>query len=313
MTAFEYDALWNKAKVFVDRALVARDDGRGDEYHLWAALALELLGKASLARVHPSLIADPAHFPSMLAAVGRQQTPDVRSITARTLFSRLAVVVEDFDDRMQRECNDIAERRNADLHSGDSPLVGLDDRAWVPTYWRIVNVLVTDQGRTLAELLGDDEASRIDEVIRNHAEVTRQTVLARIARRSAAINARYGTATPERLEALQRAAARPLPARFSAEADAFEDGTCPACQMKGWLFGALDREDLIDVGEEIDPEWGSMTRQVLEITYSTERFLCSECGLVLDGHEELAIAGMRAEFVQEEEHEPEYEPEYGND
>jgi hypothetical protein len=313
MTAFEYGALWNKAKVFIDRALVARDDGRGEEYHLWAALALELLGKASLSHVHPALIADPTHFPSMLAAVGRQQTADVKSITARTLFSRLRDVVDAFDDRMQRESNGMAERRNADLHSGESPLIGLEDRVWVPAYWRIVKVLVTHQGRTLADLLGGEEAARIDEVVRNNAEVTRQTVLARIARRSVAIDLRYGVATPERAEAAQRAAARPLPVRFGEESGAFEDGECPACHMKGWLFGTLDHEDLVEVDEGADPEWGPMSREVVEITYSTERFLCSECGLVLDGHEELEIAGMPSEFVHEEEHEPDYEPEYGND
>ena len=41
-----------------------------DEYQLWASLALELLGKAALARIHPSLIADPNHQISLFAASG---------------------------------------------------------------------------------------------------------------------------------------------------------------------------------------------------------------------------------------------------
>ncbi|HEX2211799.1 MAG TPA: hypothetical protein VHG93_29195 [Longimicrobium sp.] len=313
MTALEYDALWNKGKVFIDRALVARDDGRTDEYHLWAAVALELLGKASLARVHPSLVADPTHFPSMLAAVGHQQAADVKSVTARTLFSRLGSVVPGFDDRMQRECNTIAERRNAELHSGESPLTGISERAWVPFYWRVVNVLLAQQGRTFEELVGDEEAPRIREILRSAAELTRQTVLARIARRAAAISERYPADGREIREAIRRAAARPLPTKYQGDADAFEEVGCPACNMKGWLFGAVEHEEIREVEVDADPEWGPMMAEILEVTYSSERFLCSECGLTLDGHEELRFAGLPSEFVQEEEHEPDYEPEYGND
>ncbi len=313
MTAFDYDALWNKAKIFVDRALAARDDGRADEYHLWAAVALELLGKASLAQVHPALVADPTHFPSMLAAVGQKKTPDVKSITARTLFDRLTHVVPGFDTRMQIDSNNMAARRNAELHSGETSLIGLDDRVWVPTFWRIVSVLLAHQIRTFEDFLGAQEAPRVAEVLRNGTELTRQTVLARIARRAAAVDARYGVATPERTAAESRAAARALPTRFNGEADAFDDAVCPACQMKGWLFGAVDYEEVVEVDDGADPDWGPLSREIVEITYSTERFVCSECSLTLDGHDEIAIAGLSDSFVQEEEHEPDYEPEYGNE
>lgn len=55
---FDHDALWTKAKLFLNRAM--DDDPRSfDERALWAALALELLAKAALARVSPLLIAEP--------------------------------------------------------------------------------------------------------------------------------------------------------------------------------------------------------------------------------------------------------------
>lgn len=313
MNAFEASALWNKAKVFIDRALIARDNGRADEYHLWAAIAVELLGKASLAHVHPSLVADPTHFPSMLAAVGRQQSPDVKSITAKTLFSRLGSVVSGFDGRMQRECSTMAERRNAELHSGETPLTGVDERTWVPSLWRIVDMLIAQQSRALADFIGDEEAQRVREILRSAAELTRQTVLARIARRTAEMRERFVPGSTEWAEVEQRANARSLPARFHDAADAFEDAPCPACGMKGWLFGALEREEYLEIDGEVDPEWGRLPREVLEVTYSSERYVCSECGLILDGRDELAIADLQPEFVQEEEHEPDYEPDYGND
>jgi hypothetical protein len=83
--------------------------------------------------------------------------------------------------------------------------------------------------------------------------------------------------------------------------------------MKGWIFGARQREDLFEVDAGEDPEWGPIAYEIVNVTYSGERFACSECALVLDGHEELAIANLPAEFEQQEEHEPDYEPDYGND
>jgi len=53
--AVDHESLWQKSKVLMDRALEARDQLRDDDYQLWAALHLEVLGKARLARLHPSL------------------------------------------------------------------------------------------------------------------------------------------------------------------------------------------------------------------------------------------------------------------
>jgi hypothetical protein len=104
MPAFDYLSLWNKSKLFVDRATRARDNGDDLEYHLWAAIAIEVLGKAALAQVHPTLVADPSHFQSLLTAAGRPTGANHKSVTAKTVFERLRAVVPGFDERREREC-----------------------------------------------------------------------------------------------------------------------------------------------------------------------------------------------------------------
>lgn len=136
MTAFDCETLWSKSRVFIDRALVARDAHDDLGFHLWAAIALELLAKAALAAIHPALIADPSHFKSLLSACGRPAGTSYRTVTAKTVFERLRTISNKFDERMMRECMVMADRRNAELHSGESPLVGLDQRGWVPPMWR---------------------------------------------------------------------------------------------------------------------------------------------------------------------------------
>ena len=63
--ALERDALYAKSQVYIRRGLRAQGEKDTEEYQLWASLALELLGKAALAKVHPALVADPTHYQSL--------------------------------------------------------------------------------------------------------------------------------------------------------------------------------------------------------------------------------------------------------
>lgn len=312
MTAFNHDSLWNKSKIFVDRAIRARDNDDSTDFHLWAAIALELLGKAALSAIHPTLVADPNDIESLLSAAGRATGTNRRSITAKTLFDRLNKVVPEFEERLKRECMLMANRRNAELHSGESPIDGLDPRAWVPSFWRAADVLLRHQGKTLADWLGTDEATRVGAVLEDAAELTRQTVAARIERRRNDFNTRYPPDSPERQLEELRAASRPIPPRLLTAADAFEDTPCPSCGTRGWLFGSVGDEEYVEVEYE-DGEWGPMTVQILKTRYDVEEFHCPECGLRLEGRDEIAIADLPPDFEREEEQEPDYEPEYGNE
>ena len=51
------DALWNKAKIYIERAFTGDRDN--ELFPFFAAIGLEFLARAALARVHPSLLADP--------------------------------------------------------------------------------------------------------------------------------------------------------------------------------------------------------------------------------------------------------------
>lgn len=314
MRAFEPAALWNKSKVFIDRALRARDEGDEAEFHLWAAISLEVLGKAALANVHPCLVADPQHFHSLLAAAGGPIAQvNVKSIPAKTVFERLTTVVTDFDKAMENTAMLMANRRNAELHSGETPTAGLDPRSWVPQFWRMTRVLITAQSRQLSDWLGQEEAERIEQVIQDVAELRRQTVLARIDRRRLDYAEHTPPGTPDYTLAKARAEARPLPPRLLASADAFEDHVCPACGLKAWLLGSLREEHILEVEHEADPEWAPLYQEWIELIYDVEEFRCPECGLALEGRDEIHYAGLPATFTREDEREPDYEPEYGND
>ena len=132
MATFERDALFAKSIVFIKRALAHRDGNRQDEFQLWAALALELLGKSTLAAIHPALIADPGNVASMFAACGRPISTTAKTIPAKTVFARLRHLDKKFDDKTETFCNAIAMRRNAELHSGEAAVRSFSSRRMAP-------------------------------------------------------------------------------------------------------------------------------------------------------------------------------------
>ena len=83
--ALSHEALYNKSKLYIKRGLQAKHNKNGEEYQLWASLALELLAKFSLSSIHPSLIADPTHQNSIFAACCVKSSSDIKTIPAKTL------------------------------------------------------------------------------------------------------------------------------------------------------------------------------------------------------------------------------------
>ena len=215
MTTFSADALWNKSRVFIERAIQARDNDDIAEFHLWASISIELLGKSALAAIHPTLIADPTQENSMLAACGVLEPPVKRTIQANTVYKRLhALDPRLFSPTIKDTCDKMADLRNAELHSGESPFQDLNHGSLSPKLWMASEVILTLRNKTLEDWVGDDEAARIRTVIADASQLLRQVVASRVARRASEFISRFGIHEEERLEVLRRAAARP--ARHSA-------------------------------------------------------------------------------------------------
>ncbi len=90
LTAISKEGLLGKSRVYVQRAFRAKQAKALDEYQLWLSLALELLGKAALANIHPSLIVDPQHAKSLFAASGIAVSSDIKTIGRARSMNALA-------------------------------------------------------------------------------------------------------------------------------------------------------------------------------------------------------------------------------
>jgi hypothetical protein len=313
MTTFSYDSLYNKSKLFIQRAIVYRHERDYDNFQLWAALSLELLGKAALAKIHPSLIADPNNIDSMFAACGHPISTKAKTIQARTVFERLKHVSKAFSSQAEKFCFEISERRNSELHSGELPFTGMVQDSWVISYWKVCKIILEAQSKDFNDWLGREEAKDVEDIISKRTTALKQTVLARINKCRKEINAKFPN--KEELKEMRKKGAIFFPSTFmplfgTSTGDTLTGYFCPSCACLGALSGELWNEETIQTE---DNEFDQYLITVVLKTYTSLAFRCKVCGLKLDGLDEIKFAGIDEEFSEESEREPDYEPDYGND
>ena len=312
MTAFDHEPLWNKSKIFIERGLRERHAGEFGSFHLWAAISLEVLGKAALAKIHPSLVADPTSQESMFAACGLVLGTKRKSIQAKTVFERLGRISKDFDKVAHDFCEQLTHDRNAELHSGELPFATSRPERWVPQFWKVAKVILEAQSRTLTDWVGAEEAELAQEVIDQAITVLEQTVRGRIRKNQEEFNKKYPLGSRERsmVEAQHKGGGLVLWRDFAPHyGDETVPSLCPACGCDGLLNGTETYEEVVDQVQDAE-YWND----IVEVTYSPEAFRCRACGLKLDGQEELHVAEMPSEFRQRKVRQTEFDDDaYGND
>lgn len=304
---FDYQALWNKALLFINRALDPSIDF--DEQGMWAANALELLGKAALAKRHPSLIADPlvggGKSTMLTAGVGGDDWSDFVSIGAKTVYERCGVIAPGFNIA---DAVKIAGNRNAYVHAGGPLCSTLNPEAWWRRYWPLVGVLLAAQDRALEDFVGTDNLAAVETSITNAQKHTAALVAVKVARAkdiAARSDARSLTATALAEVAKRTSAVSMLYTEFE---------RCPACNEVGEVGSdyELTVVEHTDGGMDQDGDWfpGETRYEVL-----AESFVCKKCGLVLQSPEEITAAGVSETFEVIETDDDDFygEPDYGND
>jgi hypothetical protein len=308
--ALHVEALYAKSQVYIVKGLRAKASGDLEEYQLWASLALELLAKSSLSSIHPALVADPSHYQSLFAACGHQISADIKTITAKTLFPRLGHVSRRFDVRVQGFCEQLSLRRNAEIHSGESPFSGMKAEAWEKKYWHAVEVILEIQHKGLELWLGAEDSKAPKQILSDAKAAIQMAVQTRIAHTRDDFQAAHKNPVEKTNFILENECKRAYEhlKDFDPKMEGFEFNKCPSCDATGILAGVLWYEELSDEIDQDDPYV-----EYVKKTYAAEEFICKVCGLHLIGTKEIEASPLPEEFCETEEREREFEPEYGND
>jgi hypothetical protein len=301
--SYDERALWQKARLFLNHAM---DDGEPrtfDERALWAALALELLAKAALARISPLLVAAPNEEGTNLLVASGLVTGDgtFNSVPAATLFRRCAKAFRPFNESEARK---IARARNEYLHGGSAVFSPVPEHAWWPAFWAQVVILVHAQDKEVDDLVGLDRVGVVEEHLarnRMNREHRVEMLIARAAQRLDLF--RSGRLSARQAEEWSRQGDPRAYLTHSTQE------TCPACGASGTLEGdAVDSSRLQYelLGEDVWDAW-------MDLTILADYFSCPMCRLVLDGPDLLEAADLPLEFTAVGDPADFYEPDYGND
>lgn len=302
---YDHEALWLKAKLFINRAM--DDDVRQsfDEQALWASLALELLGKSALAKISPLLIAEPTEEgKNILAAMGiGEGDGKFTTVSASTVFKRCKRAFPTFN---LVHATDIANARNEYLHGAGVGFGGLTPDKWWQRFWSSASTLITGQDKTIDQLVGYYREKIVDEYLKQNQQYMNHRLESLRNRAQQRFLQKSRGDLPERLQRAWK-----TERQLALGLDYSDSATCPACGN----LGLLEAEEVQNERSDgyFDPQTGEHESWGVADALP-EYFSCAACQLVLDEHELLTLAGLDESFeVQGEEFLLATEGEYGND
>lgn len=154
---WDYDGFIGKARLYFGRAQ-GHQRVENDVLAVWLLLGLEFLLRAPLAKVNPTLLADPnPNGNAIMYAAGFPVTPgdQPKSIQANTVISRLGIVITEFGKERQNDATFLVGLRNAELHGSGSPFE-MDVAQWLPHFTRVVDVVCPHLGLDPVDVVGVD-------------------------------------------------------------------------------------------------------------------------------------------------------------
>lgn len=288
---WERDPLWAKARLFIEYALEHdRDDPR---FGLWCALALEMVARTAISSVSPTLLAESDRdHRFLLHALGRGNPKDGRqSISSTTLFRLCETLFPEFTSEHRTAASALANRRNAELHSGHNAFGDYSTQRWLEGFYSCCKALTSILGETLESLLGKHEADEAERVLAVGEKQVHDRVRDRIARYSSVFNDR-----PAEDRAAAIANAEELGSRLARERH--HRVKCPSCKatatVQGDPFG-LPRVVHDDANTEV----------IVKQAVAPRVFSCSACGLRLESYAELTAGGVGDQYTRVSRYSPE--------
>lgn len=277
------EALFSKARLYIEQM----ESHASDDWQLgfWSSLSLELLARAAIAHISPVLLADAKDPQNLVHALGLEPTQKKfipKSIPAQEVFNRLKVLVPTYSEEVSGFCAQHANRRNAELHSGQLAFANKPPD-WLPQFYMVCRILLDSMGRRLSDFVSDEDSAQA--MIASYEDDAAKAV-------EQIIKAHYqvwlGKDEDERTAASVRAdvwAARQKGHRVN----------CPACGCRALIFG----NPVGKVSKKIEGEHVIQKQAMLP-----SKFSCVACSLRIDGLSKLVACRLGSQFTDTSTYSP---------
>jgi len=306
---WKHNLLWNKSKI---NAYTAHEQDKTTHFFpLWCSIALETLSRATLAFVHPSLLADPTKGSNILYVFGYYNDKEpAKSVPVKTVFDRLTKIVEPFTSKEYDTCMNFMERRNRELHSGGAAFEDYPTSVWLADFYRICNILIIFQKKEMIDWLSEDDAKIALEMIKeDHNKIKKEVKRLVLTHKND-----FYKKTKEEQEVLRYKAEKSRLFVNQSLKIYSSHILCPSCKSKALISGQIARSN------EPYLEGNEIVRQ---ISILPTEFHCWACELKLSGYHRLQAADLGGYINQDERFDAKeyydfdpidfFEPDYGND
>ncbi len=280
--SWERDPLWAKAKLFFERAL--NESREEPTFGLWCSLGLELLARAAIASVSPTLLAEPSDDHRYLLHalnLGSEKIPR-KSISSIQVFSLCKTLFPQFTEDDHLHCKALMNRRNEELHTGSAAFDEYKTTVWLSSFYKTCKSLCSILGEDLVSLFGKDEARVAEDMIAENRNDVRQRVASSIS----AHRKVFGAKSQEERDTLKAEAEK---RGNDLSTKRHHRVICPACECVATVQGiAFGKETVQSDKNQV------IVRQAVAPTV----FECQACGLRLAGYAELEAANFGGQYTR---------------
>ena len=284
------DALLSKAKVFFERA----DEEKRDSlfFGMYCALGLELLARAALARISPTLLADSSSPTNLLYALGlKDDAGKPTSIMTKKVVQLCGELIPDFNSDLQQTATLMTERRNEELHTGGGGFAEYNLDNWLGGFYKACQVLGASMGESLETLFGKETAREANGIILQDTEKIKKAVLDKISARRKNYEDDLDNMPDEIKEKISRA----KKIVYEKTHRGFHKVECPCCKNDAVIFGKEPitshdtiADDVVEVRKEV----------------TASQFQCDVCNLRLTTYAELKVAGLPLHYTNTYQYDP---------
>lgn len=287
--SWEREPLFTKAKLYFEKAY---DEDKEDPYFgLWCAMGLELLARSAIAKVSPTLLAEPDRdHQNLLHALGLGAAKSSRkSIATTNVLALCQSLITDYTETNFKISSAIINRRNEELHSGAAAFEEYPTQQWIAGFYNCCQILCEFQGESLNSLFGDEIEKEAELIL---AEVE-ESVIGKTKSLIAAHNKVFEGKDPKKKEVLKEEAQKNGD-RLSYRGHHRVE--CPSCKCTATVFGEpYGKQNVENKENEI------IVRQSILPT----KFICTACELSLNGYTSLKAADIGNHYTRRNKYMPE--------
>jgi hypothetical protein len=279
------DALLAKAQRYAEEMLThSRDDW---QFGVASTFVLEFLGRAALAHVSPTLLAESKDWNNLYFSLGFVPTASKflpKSIGVSTVFARLREILPAFTVELEGFAAQHMTRRNEELHSGSTPFAERTPN-WLASYYETCQVLLASMGESLALLVGSEEVKVAEKLINAAKDESAKAVMKSVAAHKV---------TWESKDAEERLKLKNQASTWATRHDGHRV-VCPACGNDALLTGAPISAPILRLDDDA----------IVEIQdYLPARLECVACQLKISGLSQLTACGLGSTFKSTSTYDP---------